>query len=131
MIYRVLGLTSLLLLGAVVALTRRRLLRERHATLWVGLSLMILILSVWPYLINKLGYWLGVAYPPTVFLVGGVLVTLVLTLRLTVTVAVLEGKLIRLTEEQAILSSLLAKSLANTGTDSIVTESGKAESSAL
>ena len=53
---------SLVITVVTVELIRRRKLREEYAMLWVGASVLLLVLAVWPQLLWHLSHWLGVYY---------------------------------------------------------------------
>lgn len=88
-------------------MTRKHLLHERQAVLWLALAIVILVFSLSPNVLNAVGHFLGVEYPPTLMLVLGLLVVLLLTLSNAVRVYTLETNLKRLTQEVALLRKAL------------------------
>jgi hypothetical protein len=55
---------SLLLIGFILELIRRKRLREEFSILWLALSLVFLVLSVFRGLLDKFSYAIGIGYPP-------------------------------------------------------------------
>ena len=71
---------SLLLIGVIFELIRRRRLRERYALLWLATGVVLLVLSAWREGLNQIAEWFGVTgYPPAVlFAIGGLFIIVVL-----------------------------------------------------
>jgi hypothetical protein len=64
-------LGSAALLAAVLELVRRRRLREEYSLLWISTAAVLLLLSVWRGLLDRLAFLTGIKYPPSaLFLVG-------------------------------------------------------------
>ena len=56
---------------AVLELIRRRKLREEYSFVWFILSLIFILLSAWPGLLDRLSVFLGIQYGPvTLFFFG-------------------------------------------------------------
>ena len=61
---------SVLLLGFIIELLRKRKLKEEYALLWLLGGLVFLVLSFWRDLLTQLSFAIGIAYPPAaIFLV--------------------------------------------------------------
>jgi hypothetical protein len=88
--------SSGLLIG-VLELVRRRRLTERYALLWLGSALVLLVLSAWANLLNKVSDLLGVATPVNTLFAVGLGFVLLLLLHFSVTVS-------RLSEENKLLA---------------------------
>ncbi len=61
-------LASLGLLGIVLELVRRRMLKERFALLWIFSAAGLVVLSVWGNLLEILAKLVGIYYAPAVLL---------------------------------------------------------------
>lgn len=94
---------ALLFAGSVVQLLRARHLSEREALPWLGLSLVLLLAVVLRYPLDAIAAWLGVWYAPTLWLVLGVVGLLLICLRLAVGISQLHARVVRLTQEVALL----------------------------
>jgi hypothetical protein len=57
------------LLLVVLDLVRRRRLLERYALVWLGVTTLLLVLSVWDGLLTGISSLLGIFYPPTALFV--------------------------------------------------------------
>ncbi len=57
-------LGSLVALGTVLQLLKRKRLREEYSLLWLAIAVAFLGLSLWRDLLTRISYTLGVAYPP-------------------------------------------------------------------
>jgi hypothetical protein len=59
------------LAAGILSLVRRDHIYIRQGLFWIAIALVSLVFTIWPVLIDTLGGWLGVAYPPTLlFLVA-------------------------------------------------------------
>lgn len=96
---------SVLLLGAVLELVRRRKLTEEYALLWIVASLALLTLSIRREIIDGAARWLGVFYPPIVLLLVLIVIVFVASLWFSVIVSRQRRQIERLIEDTAILSA--------------------------
>jgi hypothetical protein len=92
--------TGILLL-VLLELVRRRRLLERYALLWLLSALVLLGLSVWGGLLEKLADAIGVAYPPNALFLIAFGFVLVLLLHFSLAVS-------RLTDQTKVLAQRLA-----------------------
>lgn len=95
-------IVTLLLLGLVLELVRRRRLIERYALIWILASIGMVVLAVWRQGLNVLGDLVGVASPVNaIFLISfGVVYALLLNFSVAVS---------RLSEETKILAQLVSR----------------------
>ena len=93
--------SSGLLIG-VLEMVRRRRLTERYALLWLGSALVLLVLSAWANLLNKVSDLLGVATPVNTLFAVGLGFVLLLLLHFSATVS-------RLSEENKLLAQESAR----------------------
>lgn len=108
-------LLSLLLMGLVVELVRRELLREKYALLWLGTALCGLIIGVFPGIIVQLAVWLRFQMLTTLFVLSFVY-TLAIILAFTVLISRLSERNRRLAQEIALLTNRVER-LEERGTD--------------
>lgn len=92
--------SSLLLL--ILELVRRRRLSERYALLWLGSALVLLVLSAWSDLLNRVSELVGVATPTNMLFAVAFGFVLLLLLHFSVTVS-------RLSEENKLLAQEAAR----------------------
>ena len=100
-------IASVLLLLCVLELSRRRLLIEDHALLWLLGGGVLLILSLRRGILDAVAHWLGIYYGPTVLLLVMVALMFLAGLYFSVVVSRQQGQIIRLIEDQAILEARL------------------------
>jgi hypothetical protein len=96
-------LGSAVVLVAIVEMMRRHRLREKYAVIWFFVALAVLVLAIFPGLLNGLAALLGVAVPANLLFFAGSLVLLVLTLQHSYELGRLEEKTRTLAEEVALL----------------------------
>lgn len=101
------ALTGIILGGLMIVvvftmlLTRR--LREKYAALWLVIGLLILILGIFPGLLNGMTSLLGVVLPANLLFALSILLLLGVTLHLSWEQSQAEDELRRAAEELAIL----------------------------
>ena len=94
---------GLLVLAAMLELLRRRQLREKYAILWLGVSLVVVVLAAFPSLLTWVGHRLGISDPPNLLLFGAVLVLLLVSVHLSWEASRLEEETRTLAEEIGLL----------------------------
>lgn len=96
-------LGSALVMLLVFHLIRRRKLREEYALLWFGASLVLILVAVWRDSLEYAARLLGVAYPPSVLLLGVIAVGFLLAMHYSVSLSRLAEQNQRLAQELALL----------------------------
>ena len=76
----------------VFELLRRRRLIERYALLWLGSSLVLLLLSVWTGLLEIIAKAVGIVYPPNALFMIAFGFVLVLLLHFSLAISRLSGE---------------------------------------
>lgn len=94
---------SVALLLLVVAMVRRRKLAPDYGLVWIAASLVLLAMSLRRGLLHKLAELLHVFYPPSVLLLGLVLVSFVSSLAFSIAISRHRAEIDRLAEELALL----------------------------
>ena len=92
---------SLALLAFVVDMIRRRRLLERYSLPWLLTVGVLVILSAWPRLLDRVAPLLGIAYPPAVLFLGGLFLLVLLCLHFSLAIS-------RLSERNRVLAQRLA-----------------------
>lgn len=92
---------SLIVLAMVALLIRRRRLREEYAILWLVSSLFLILLSVRREFLHEAARMFGIAYPPSLLLLGGLVLGILLAMHFSIS-------LTRLAEENKILAQELS-----------------------
>ena len=99
---RIAVIVTLLFLGLVIELVRRRRLVERYALLWISAALVLVVLAVWNGALNWIADALGILSPPNALFLIGVGALFVLALHFSVAFS-------RLSEETKILAQEIAR----------------------
>jgi hypothetical protein len=92
---------TIVLLLVVFDLVRRRRLLERYALVWMGVTLILLLLSVWDGLLGRAADLIGIIYPPSAFFAIAFGFVTLLLLHFSVAVS-------RLTDQSKVLAQRLA-----------------------
>ena len=97
---------SLGIFVGIVDLIRRRMLKEQYAILWLISAIVLLILSVWRQLLDRIAYVLGVAYAPSLLFLVAFVFLLLIVLHFSVIISNLSEKNKRLSQEIALLKTM-------------------------
>ncbi|MDY0071437.1 MAG: DUF2304 domain-containing protein [Thauera sp.] len=92
-----LGLAALILM-----LVRRDHLQLRHGLFWIIVAILAAVLGAWPVLIDRLAALVGIAYPPALLLLIGLIVVLIKALQADIETTRIERQLRRLNQRLAI-----------------------------
>ena len=65
------------LAAGILYLVRRDHIYIRQGAFWIAIATATLALAVFPGVIDTVGAWLGIAYPPTLLFLGAIAVLLV------------------------------------------------------
>ena len=96
-------LGSGVILAVVFSLIRQRKLREEYALLWLGASLLLIIVSLWRDLLETVARIAGVAYPPSVLFLAAIVLGFLLAMHFSVSLSRLANQNKRLMQELALL----------------------------
>ena len=102
------GLISVLLAGAILYLVRRDHLHGSYALWWLAVAAAILVLGVFPPVIDFLGGLTGISYPPVLPIIVGIGMILIRMLRTDIERSRQERQLRRLAQKLAILEQELS-----------------------
>src|SRR5262249_10336171 len=94
---------SLLVLAGIFELLRRRQLSEKYAVLWLVVGVIVLVLTIFPDLLNALAQVTGVALPVNLLFFVGLVFLVLVTLHLSWELSRVEHETRKLAEEVAIL----------------------------
>ncbi|MEK7688846.1 MAG: DUF2304 domain-containing protein [Deltaproteobacteria bacterium] len=97
---------SISLLIGIVDLIRRGMIKEQYALLWLASAVILLILSVWRGLLDKIALAMGIAYPPSLLFLVAFLFLLLIVLHFSVIISDFSERNKRLSQEVAILKTM-------------------------
>ena len=116
-------IVALVVLGLVFNLLRSRKLREKYAALWVTVGLVIVILAIFPGLLEWLARVVGIQVPSNLLFLLSLILLLGVCLQLSLEISRTEDKIRVLAENIAILN-LQARS---SGSEELLAHSADAE----
>lgn len=100
---------SILLAGAILYLVRRDHMHGSYALWWLAIAAAILLLGVFPPVIDWLGQVTGISYPPVLPIIVGIGMILIRMLRTDIERSRQERQLRRLAQKLAIMEQELGK----------------------
>ncbi len=106
--YLSIAVCVVLILG-VIELIRRGRLREEYAFVWLGCTVVFLVLSIWRGLFDALARLLGIAYGPALLILVILLFGFVFLVHFSIVISKLTGENKRLAQELSILNKLVAE----------------------
>ena len=108
---------SLLILGSIFELLRRRQLSEKYAVLWLIVGVVTLVLTIFPRLLSWLARAAGVAVPSNLLFFVAIVFLVCVALHLSWELSRVENETRRLAEDVAILRLELDEQKKKTNTD--------------
>lgn len=87
----------------VVQMIRKKKLREEYSILWFLASLMLLLMSIDRHFIDRAAAFFGIAYPPSLLLLGAIFLGFVLAMHFSIALSRLSEQNKRLAQEVALL----------------------------
>ncbi len=97
-------LGSIILLGLILEMVRRRQVAENYALLWLLTAVAFIILSLWRELLDVLASLMGIFYPPAALFVIGFGFFLLILLQFSVIITHLSRKNKELAQQVGILN---------------------------
>lgn len=101
------GIIGLLLAGAILYMVRRDHLHGSYALWWLAVAVAILVLGVFPPVIDWLGTVTGISYAPVLPIIIGIGMILMRLLKMDIDRSRRERQIRRLTQKLAILEEEL------------------------
>lgn len=87
----------------VINVVRKGRFSIEESIFWVFGSLIVLILAIFPKIIDKVALLIGIEYPPSLFFVLCILFLLFINFRNSQKIAVQEKKIIELAQQMALI----------------------------
>lgn len=93
----------------VFELIRRKKLREKYSLIWFAAGIVMIVLSIWRDLLDRIAFLLGVGYAPALLFMVALGFGAVLMIHFSVVISELSEKNKTLTQEIALLKQELKK----------------------
>ena len=93
----------LVVAGYIIKLVRHKRIDFKYGLAWLLVELCILILAIWPVLLNKLADMLGIASPMNMLFFFGFTLVVVIIFSLSISVSKLSDRVRKLSQEIAII----------------------------
>lgn len=98
-VYTISIIFSMVFLFIIIELVRKRKLQEKYSILWIFMSIILIVLSSTPKVINKLAKLLDIKNAPSFLFLFGLVYLIIYNLHITVVVSLQSEKITRLTQE--------------------------------
>lgn len=102
MIYKFAIVFSIVFIIFILNLVRKNKLDEKYSILWLFLATVILIVSIFPGIIETISNWFGVYYPPSLLLLASVIIIGAYIIHITLVITKQNKMIIKLTQELAL-----------------------------
>lgn len=89
----------------ILYLIRRDHLYIRQGVFWIAIAFFSLVFALWPFVIDKVGSLLGIAYPPTLLFLGAIIVLIMKALLGDIALTKVQRDLRRLNQRIALLEA--------------------------
>lgn len=109
MIYTLAIVFSILFMIFIILLVRNNKLEEKYSILWILFSVIVLIISIFPKLIDKIATMLTVSYPPSLVFLLSFIVIAIYIIHLSIVATKQNKRIIRLTQDDTILKYEIEK----------------------
>lgn len=103
MIYKFAIVLAIVFIILVLNLVRKNKLDEKYSILWLFFSIIVLIVSIFPSIIEKISEMCDVYYPPALLLLFGIITIVAYIIHITLVITKQNKMIIKLTQEIALL----------------------------
>lgn len=100
---------SIIFIIFILNLVRKNKIDEKYSILWLFFGTIILILSIFPKIIEKISSWFNVYYPPALMLLFAVAIIGAYIVHITMVITKQNKMIIKLTQELAIFKEGMTK----------------------
>lgn len=111
MIYTLAIIFSILFMLFIIVLVRNNKLEEKYSLLWIIFGIGIIVISIFPNIINSVALFFDVFYPPSLIFLLAFIVLAIYIIHLSVVVTKQNKRIIKLTQEIAILEERTDKNI--------------------
>jgi len=105
----IVAVLGFLMFAFVLNLIRKRRMRIEYSILWLAVGFLILVMSVWQRLGDRVAYWIGIDYPPALFFLIAFFFLIAILLHFSVEMTKLKDQNKSLVQELSLLKQALKK----------------------
>jgi hypothetical protein len=103
------GILGAIIFLIILLLVRRGKLQEKYALTWFAIGIVVVVLGVFPVILDEIAIFTGVSYAPALLFVIAVGVLLIQNLYLFIFASQNEVRIKELLQEVAVLNKLVAE----------------------
>lgn len=103
----IVAIIAFFLFFIVLNLIRKRKMKIEYSLLWLGVSLIILIMSIWQGLGDRIAFSIGIDYPPALFFLVAIVFVLLILLHFSLEMTRLKDQLKTLVQELSLLKQAI------------------------
>ena len=103
MIYTLAIIFSIVFMIFIIVLVRNNKLEEKYSLLWLIFGIGIIVLSIFPNIIDKLANFFNIVYPPSLIFVFAFIVLAIYIIHLSTIASKQNKRVIKLSQEIAII----------------------------
>lgn len=109
MVYRFALIFAVIFLFFIINLVRKNKLDEKYSVLWLIFGIIMLIVSIWPNIINRVANRFNVYYPPSLMFLIGFFVIGTYIIHISIVITKQNKMIVKLTQELGILKEKIDK----------------------
>lgn len=103
MVYKFAVILSIIFIIFILNLVRKNKLDEKYSILWLFFGVIILIVAIFPNIIEETAYIFDVYYPPALLLLFSIIIIGAYIVHITMVITKQNKMIIKLTQELALL----------------------------
>jgi len=105
----IIAVLSFLLFSFVLNLIRKRRMGIEYSILWLSVSSVILITSIWQNIGDRIAHFIGIDYPPALFFLIAIFFLILILLHFSLEMTKLKGQNKTLVQEMSLLKQFMRK----------------------
>lgn len=109
MIYTLAIIFSILFMAFVITLVRNNKLEEKYSILWIIFGIIIIVISFYPSIIDKVSNITGVVYGPSLIFLISFIILIIYIIHLSIVATKQNERIVKAAQEIAILKYELEK----------------------
>jgi hypothetical protein len=95
----------------ILILVRRGKLQEKQSLAWLGIGILMMVLGIFPRIIDKIGHYLGVQYGPSLLFVVAIGILFIQNLYHSISASSYEMRIRELSQQVAVLNKMIRELL--------------------